>query len=95
MAMTNAMGGMMPGQGGGPSPAMPPPPVPTVVWHIAEAGESVGPFNAAQLAQAAAAGRVTRETLVWSAGMPGWTMAGEVEALASLFAADPPPVPGA
>jgi hypothetical protein len=99
MAMTNAMGGMMPGAGPGttPTPAPPaaPPPVPSVAWHIAEAGASVGPFTPAQLAQAVAAGRVTRETLVWSAGMPAWQPAGEVGALAALFAPAPPPIPDA
>ncbi|HKK52960.1 MAG TPA: SPFH domain-containing protein [Myxococcota bacterium] len=95
MAMTNAMGGMMPGQGGAPAGPASPPPVPSVAWHVAEAGESVGPFSASQLAQAVAAGRVTRETLVWSAGMASWQAAGEVEALSGLFAPAPPPIPGA
>jgi len=95
-AMTNAMGGMMPGQGGGSMPVGPdaPPPLPTAVWHMAEAGEVVGPFSAAQLAQAAAAGRLSRDTLVWSTGMDGWQAAGEVEALSRLFAPSPPPLPG-
>ncbi len=100
-AMTNAMGGMMPGPSGGPvsGGSMPggpdaPPPLPATTWHMAEAGEVVGPFSTAQLAQAAAAGRLSRDTLVWSTGMEDWHAAGEVEALARLFAPSPPPLPG-
>ena len=44
---------------------------------------------------ARADGRVTRETLVWSAGMAEWSAAGGVPELAALFAAAPPPLPGA
>ena len=103
LAMTNSMGGMMGGQqggmpGGSPPPAGPPaapPPVPTTAWHFAENGESMGPLTVPQLAQAIAAGRVMRETLVWSAGMAGWVAASEVEALAGYFAPQPPPIPGA
>jgi membrane protease subunit (stomatin/prohibitin family) len=102
LAMTNSMGGLLPGGSGGGSASSPvapgppaPPTVPSVAWHIAEGGESVGPFAPAQMAQAVAAGRVTRETLVWSAGMGGWAAASEVEALAGYFAPQPPPLPGA
>ena len=35
----------------------------------------------------------TRDTLVWSPGMPGWRPAGEVAALAALLG--PPPLPQA
>jgi hypothetical protein len=87
---------MLPGAGApGATPPAAPPPIPALAWHIAEGGESVGPFTPAQLAQAIAAGRVTRETLVWSAGMAGWQAASDVEALAGLFAPSPPPIPGA
>ncbi|MFK7897836.1 MAG: SPFH domain-containing protein [Myxococcota bacterium] len=102
MAMTNSMGGIM---GGSPATGVPvsappapggaPPPLPSANWHVAEAGESAGPFTAAQLAQAIGVGRVGRETLVWSAGMEDWLPAGEVEAVARYFAPTPPPIPGA
>ncbi|MCH7868070.1 MAG: DUF4339 domain-containing protein [Myxococcales bacterium] len=39
------------------------------------------------------AGRIRRETLVWSAGMEVWVEAGQVPALAGHFASEPPPVP--
>ena len=104
VAMTNSMGGLMGGgdsQASGAAPPAPsappaaPPPLPTTSWHIAESGQSAGPFSPAQLAQAIGVGRVTAETLVWCAGMTSWLPAGEVEAVASQFAPQPPPIPGA
>ncbi|AMY70214.1 SPFH domain-containing protein [Frigidibacter mobilis] len=74
-----------------------PPPVPAAgpQWHVAEAGASKGPFGMDALRGMAAAGTLTRATLVWSAGMAGWEPAGEVAALAPVFAQVPPPLPGA
>lgn len=63
-----------------------------LVWHIAENDAPVGPFTGAQLAQAIAAGRVARDTLVWSAGMSDWLPAGSVALLQPLFATMPPPL---
>jgi membrane protease subunit (stomatin/prohibitin family) len=102
LAMTNSMGGIVGGNTGGggagggdtPSPAAPPS-VPTIAWHIAESGESVGPFTPAQLAQAIGAGRVARDTLVWTPGMSEWSAASNIEVLAGNFIPQPPPVPGA
>jgi uncharacterized membrane protein YccC len=76
--------------GAGPRGAPPPPPID---WHVVEAGRALGPLRREELAEAARAGRLQRETLVWSAGMPDWLPAGDVNALAELFA--PPPVPDA
>jgi len=75
--------------GAGPRGAPPPPPID---WHMVEAGRALGPLRREELAETARAGRLQRETLVWSAGMPDWLPAGDVKALAELFA--PPPVPG-
>jgi membrane protease subunit (stomatin/prohibitin family) len=99
LGMGMAMAGpMMPGAGGGPAapaPLAPPPLPPAVAWHFAENGQSVGPFNPAQLAQAVAVGRVRSETLMWTAGMAGWSAAGQLPELVSLFQAQatPPPLP--
>jgi membrane protease subunit (stomatin/prohibitin family) len=65
-----------------------PPPLPG--WHVAEQGRSVGPLDFAALAAEIAAGRVSRETLVWTAGMAAWEPASKVAALQALF---PPPLP--
>jgi len=99
--MTNSMGGLMPSAGGTPdsggaAPSTTPPPLPLApTWHIAEGGQSVGPFSPAQLAQAVAAGRIAQDTLVWTVGMSEWLSASSVEALAGLFAPQPPPLPDA
>ena len=76
-----------------PAAAMAPPLALVVAWHIAENGAPVGPFTSAQLAQAIAAGRVTRETLVWSPGMSAWMGASQLATLQGLFVSTPPPIP--
>jgi membrane protease subunit (stomatin/prohibitin family) len=101
MGMGMAMGNMTPGMAAGPwgaapaaAPVAPPPPPPVEhVWHIAEAGQSKGPFSTASLGRMAAAGSLTRETLVWTAGQDGWKPAGDVADLARLFTVMPPPPP--
>ncbi|MFN3209456.1 MAG: SPFH domain-containing protein [Roseovarius sp.] len=100
-----AMAGQMTGQGGPwgasasqPSPAAPPaPPPPPVehVWHIAENGQTHGPYSKAALGRMASDGKLTRETHVWTAGQDGWLKAGDVQELAQLFTILPPPPPGA
>jgi membrane protease subunit (stomatin/prohibitin family) len=82
--MSGMYGGGMP-QPPAPMAPPPPPPPPMPLWHLAENGESVGPFSPPQLQEAAITGRLRRETLVWRAGMPGWTQAGEVPELSALF----------
>lgn len=90
MAMANQMvPGMQPGAGAAPA-AAPPPPPPVASWHIADNGQTLGPFDLQAMAQAAGAGRVTPATLVWSAGMANWVAAAQVPALAAIF---PPPAP--
>ena len=72
-----------------------PPPLPAaaVQWFAGIGGQQAGPFDAAALAAQVAAGKLTRETLVWKTGMGGWTPAGQVPELASLFGQVPPPLP--
>lgn len=103
LAVANQMGGVMgpggaagPGGAGGGAPVpQAPPPLPTVQWHVAEGGRSIGPFDPAQLAQAVAQGRVRADTLVWSPGMAQWAQASQVPQVAALLGAAPPPLPGA
>ena len=86
--------GTAPGAGGVAGAALPPP-VPMASWYVAAGGASTGPFTPQQLGAFAAAGQLTAQSLVWSAGMPAWSAAGQVPQLATLFAAGPPPVPPA
>lgn len=85
--MARGLGGASAAGGGGP-----PPPPPPAAWHVAEAGVTHGPWSAAELEQAIAAGRVRGETLVWTAGMASWTPAATVPALAARLGPPPPPV---
>jgi membrane protease subunit (stomatin/prohibitin family) len=80
-----------------PQAAVAPPPPPPVehVWHIAENGETKGPFSKAALGRMATSGEITRETHVWTAGQDGWKHAEDVAELAQLFTILPPPPPGA
>lgn len=91
MAMANQM---VPGMQQAPATASaPPPPAAAAAWHVAENGQSAGPFDVQGLVQAAAAGRLLPTTMVWSAGMAAWAEAAQVPALATLFAPPPPPAP--
>ncbi|MGY6549862.1 MAG: SPFH domain-containing protein [Roseinatronobacter sp.] len=89
MAMGMALGQGPHAAQGAPGAMPPPPPAePAPLWHIAENGQTRGPFSQAQLA-----GQITRETLVWRDGQSGWQKAGDIAALAPLFASVPPPPP--
>jgi membrane protease subunit (stomatin/prohibitin family) len=103
--MGASMGMAMAGQAAGPwgarpsamQPAQQPmaPPLPPVeqVWHTAENGVTSGPFSRATMGRMAQDGRLTRQTMVWTAGQDGWKTAAEVTALATLFTILPPPPP--
>jgi membrane protease subunit (stomatin/prohibitin family) len=86
--MANTMAG---GAGAGAAP----PPLPgQQVFHVDNgAGQAEGPYPMAQLEQLAASGRLTAATLVWNPQLGAWTAAGQVPALAGLFAPPPPPPP--
>jgi membrane protease subunit (stomatin/prohibitin family) len=74
------------------APQSPPPPPPSAtLWHVAQGGQSFGPYTEAQIAQAISEGRVQRDTSIWTAGMAGWAAAASVDALARLFGTPPPP----
>ena len=75
------------------APPPPPPPPVEVVYHIAENGQTTGPFSLARLGRMVSEGTFDRDTMVWAAGFAGWTKAGEVDALARLFTVAPPPPP--
>ncbi len=99
MAMANQMANAGP-WGAAPQPqptaapatAPPPPPV-EHVWHIAENGQTKGPFSKAALGRMVTSGEVTRTTHVWTQGQDGWKQAEDVTELAQLFTVMPPPPP--
>ncbi|GGM04058.1 hypothetical protein GCM10011534_27260 [Pseudooceanicola nanhaiensis] len=79
-----------------PAAAAPPPPPPVEhVWHLAENGQTSGPFSRARLGRMVTEGSFSRDTHVWTAGQDGWKRAEDVPELAQLFTVMPPPPPGA
>ncbi len=54
-------------------------------WYYVDGGNQAGPVSFAQLRQLASQGRLQRDQLVWSEGLPDWTTAEDVP---RLFASD-------
>lgn len=77
------------------TPPPPPPPTAEIQWHLAENGQTKGPYGTTLIGQMIAQGSVTGDSLVWTAGQDGWKKAADVPDLARLFAATPPPPPPA
>lgn len=78
-----------------PAPSAPPPPPVEHVWHIAENGQTTGPFSKAKMGRMVTEGGLTRESLVWTPGQDGWKPAEDIRELAQLFTILPPPPPPA
>ena len=91
MGIANQMTGAMAGGGG--SPGNPPPLPSAASYFVALNNQQTGPFDMAALQQKLRDGSLTRSTLVWKQGMPGWAAADTVPELQPLFAALPPPLP--
>ena len=82
-------GGQQPPQQAAPTP----PPMPQqTTYHVAVGGVQQGPFPVSQLQQMIQQGQLTRDTMVWTAGMPAWAAANSVQELSQLFGAVPPPL---
>lgn len=88
-AMNNMMGGINQQT----TPGAVPPPIPTVAYHVAVNGQATGPFDISVLAQMAAVGQLTADSLVWKNGMAQWAKAGTVDELKKMFANVMPPIP--
>lgn len=99
MAMANQMTQMMANQATAattppPAPGAVPPPLPTEAeYFVAVGGQQAGPYKVSALPALVAQQQVTRDTLVWKNGMPGWEAAGSQAELAHLFAHTLPPIP--
>lgn len=61
-------------------------------WFVSISGQQTGPYLGEQLRDLITQGRVHRDTMVWSEGMPNWCKAADVPGLipSSLL---PPPMP--
>jgi len=93
MAMGAQMANAMTGAAHATSAAAPPPIPGAAMFHVAVGQNQTGPFDMGALQGQVTSGQLTRNSLVWKAGMAQWVKAGDVPELASLFAAVPPPVP--
>lgn len=91
--IVGAMNNMMDGINQQPTLGAVPPPIPTVVYHVAVNGQAKGPFDISMLAQMATAGQFTADSLVWKNGMTQWKEAGMVDELKNLFTNAMPPIP--
>ncbi len=60
-------------------------------WFIASGGKQEGPFPESELSALIAAGRLTRDTLVWTDGMSEWQRAADVPGFVFSVPAPPPP----
>ncbi|MGN1479969.1 MAG: SPFH domain-containing protein [Acutalibacteraceae bacterium] len=67
-----------------------PPPIPVAMYHVAVNGQATGPYDINTLAQMAASGQLTSESLVWTNGMEKWAKAGTIDNLKALFPVIPP-----
>lgn len=70
-----------------------PPPL-AAAFFLAINNQQQGPFDMNLLASKVRSGELTRDTLVWKAGMAQWARAGDVPEVAQAFTAVPPPIPG-
>ncbi len=62
----------------------------TQCYYLDASRNQQGPASVSDLARLVRSGAITRDTMIWFAGMPDWRPAGQVNELASLFG---PPAP--
>lgn len=91
--IAGAMGNMMGSMNQQTTSGAVPPPIPTAAYHVAVNGQATGPYAISVLAQMAAAGQLTADSLVWASGMAQWAKAGIVDELKALFVNNTPPIP--
>lgn len=90
-----AMAGQMAGAMGQMNTQAPPPMPQQVAFFVAMNGQQTGPFDMGAMQQRISSGQISRDTLVWRAGMAQWSAAASVQELGALFGQVPPPVPPA
>ncbi|MFN8236746.1 MAG: SPFH domain-containing protein [Chitinophagales bacterium] len=67
-------------------------PPPVMQIFVAVNGQQSGPFDVPQLTQLAQSGQLTKDSLVWKAGMAAWAAASTLPELAAILGAVPPPI---
>lgn len=71
----------------------PPPLPPAEAYYVGKNGKQAGPFDRTAIIGYITKGTITRETLMWKAGMAEWQTAVQFGEFASLFQMTPPPLP--
>lgn len=89
-AMANQMGKAMAGQLATPEAAPPPLTPSDRLYYLGKDGQQTGPYTAAAITKAITGGAITREMLLWSAGMEQWQTAGLFPEFSHLFTTPPP-----
>lgn len=91
--LANTMNGAMMGNNQPVQTNVTPPPIPSSMYHVVEAGKAIGPFDLNTLHQMAVVGRLMRTSLIWQPGMTAWVQADCVEDVKTLFNDVMPPIP--
>lgn len=61
-------------------------------FHVVLDGHQAGPFNDQEMMRLIGDHRITKDTLVWTAGMPAWQPIEKVPQVLRLVALIPPPI---
>lgn len=67
-----------------------PPPIPTVLYHIAVNGKTEGPYDKIRIKQLINEGVIGSDSLVWKDGMPDWKKISEIDELNDILSSLPP-----
>ena len=78
---------------GMPAAGVAPPPPPVAEWHVSVNGQTQTTCTMDQLVMAIRSGEVGKGTMVWTAALGDWTVAGQVPQLAGYFQTAAPPTP--
>ena len=71
-----------------------PPPVPaSIQWYIVVDNKRAGPYDLKELSSQFDQLNLNSKTLVWRAGLNGWTEASQIKELAFISNLTPPPIP--
>src|SRR5262249_53448828 len=62
-------------------------------YYLDQARNQQGPVSTEEIARLIRIGTIRRDTMIWSAGMPEWSPAGQAREFAALFAGAAPPPP--
>ena len=63
------------------------------MYHIAENGKAIGPYDYSSLKAMALNGKLKPDTLVWTQGMSTWEKASEIDDFKTILMFVIPPIP--